>query len=52
LSSSSVRDAGSAKANCSFSKIKHFRRVATRYDKTIPAFLAFVAIACFMVWLR
>jgi transposase len=37
---------------CFFSKIKHFRRVATRYDKTIPAFLAFVAIACFMVWLR
>jgi hypothetical protein len=26
--------------------------VATRYDKTTAAFLAFVAIASFMVWLR
>lgn len=37
---------------CFIGKIKHFRRVATRYDKTILAFLAFVAIASFMVWLR
>lgn len=37
---------------CFFSKIKHFRRVATRYDKTVPSFLAFVAIASFMIWLR
>ncbi|MGO8917401.1 MAG: IS5/IS1182 family transposase, partial [Stellaceae bacterium] len=33
-------------------KIKHFRRVATRYDKTVASFLGFVAIAAFMVWLR
>ena len=33
-------------------KIKHFRRVATRYDKTAVAFLSFVAVAAFMVWLR
>jgi putative transposase len=37
---------------CFFNKIKHFRRVATRYDKTELAFLAFVTIASFMVWLR
>lgn len=37
---------------CFINKIKHFRRVATRYDKTAIAFLAFVAIASFMVWLR
>jgi transposase len=37
---------------CFINKIKHFRRVATRYDKTTAAFLAFVAIASFMVWLR
>lgn len=37
---------------CFINKIKHFRRVATRYDKTAVAFLGFVAIASFMVWLR
>jgi len=37
---------------CFINKIKHFRRVATRYDKTVPAYLGFVAIASFMVWLR
>jgi transposase len=37
---------------CFINKIKHFRRVATRYEKTATAFLAFVAIASFMVWLR
>jgi len=37
---------------CFFNKIKHFRRVATRYDKTDTAFAAFVTIASFMVWLR
>lgn len=37
---------------CFINKIKHFRRVATRYDKTAAAFLAFVAVASFMVWLR
>jgi transposase len=26
---------------CFIGKIKHFRRVATRYDKTVPAFLPF-----------
>jgi len=37
---------------CFISKIKHCRRVATRYDKTAASFLGFVAIAAFMVWLR
>jgi transposase len=37
---------------CFINKIKHFRRVSTRYDKTVASFLAFVAIAAFMVWLR
>lgn len=30
---------------CFFSKLKHFRRVATRYDKLAKSFLAFVYIA-------
>ena len=33
-------------------KIKHFRRIATRYDKTIASYASFVAIAGFMVWMR
>jgi transposase len=37
---------------CFIGKLKHFRRVATRYDKTAVAFLAFVSIASMMVWLR
>jgi len=37
---------------CFIGKLKHFRRVATRYDKTAVAFLAFVSIASIMVWLR
>jgi len=30
---------------CFFSKLKHFRRIATRYDKLAKSFLAFVYIA-------
>ncbi len=30
---------------CFFNKIKHFRRVATRYDKLAESFLSFVYIA-------
>jgi len=35
-----------------FNKIKHFRRVATRYDKTAAAYLAFVTIAGICLWLK
>ena len=34
-----------------FNRIKHFRRVATRYEKTSRNFLAFVHIACIKEWL-
>ena len=37
---------------CFFAKIKQFRRIATRYEKTARNFLAMVTIACTMVWLR
>ncbi len=37
---------------CFINKIKHFRRIATRYDKTARAFLAMIHLACAMVWLR
>jgi transposase len=34
------------------SKLKHFRRVATRYDKLAGNFLAMVQIASMRIWLR
>jgi transposase len=37
---------------CLFAKLKHFRRIATRYEKTAANFLAMVHLACTMVWLR
>ena len=35
-----------------FSKLKHFRRVATRYDKLAANFLAMVQLASLRLWLR
>ncbi len=35
-----------------FDKIKHFRRFATRYDKTVAAYLAFVVVAGICLWLK
>jgi transposase len=37
---------------CFINKIKHFRRVATRYDKTAASFASFVAVAGCMIWMR
>jgi putative transposase len=37
---------------CFFNKLKHFRRVATRYDKSLANFLGFVKIAAITIWLR
>ena len=34
-----------------FSKLKHFRRVATRYDKLATNFLAMVQLASMRLWL-
>ena len=34
-----------------FARIKHFRRIATRYDKLAKSFLSFVHLACTFVWL-
>jgi transposase len=36
----------------SFSKLKHNRRLATRYDKTASSFLGFVLISAIRLWLR
>jgi transposase len=35
-----------------FNKIKHCRRIATRYDKLAANYLAFVKLASIRLWLR
>jgi putative transposase len=35
-----------------FSKLKQFRRVATRYDKLLANFMGFVKIAAIAIWLK
>jgi transposase len=37
---------------CFINKIKHFRRIATRYDKTALSFFAMLCLAAAMIWLR
>ena len=37
---------------CFINKIKHYRRVATRYEKTARNFLSMVSLAAAMIWLR
>lgn len=35
-----------------FNKLKHFRRLATRYDRRARHFLAFLCLAAAMIWMR
>lgn len=35
-----------------FSRLKQFRRVATRYDKLAERFASFIALAASVLWLR
>jgi transposase len=35
-----------------FSKLKHSRRLATRYDKTKDSYIAFVLVASARLWIR
>ena len=35
-----------------FNKLKHFRRIATRYDRRAAHFLSFVLIAAAIQWMR
>lgn len=36
---------------CFFQKLKRNRRIATRYDKLAVRFLAFIHLACILIWL-
>src|SRR3546814_594511 len=35
-----------------FNKLKHFRRLATRFDRRAIYFLAFIHLAAAMIWMR
>jgi transposase len=35
-----------------FNKLKHFRRVATRYDKLASSFMGWLTIASIILWLK
>jgi putative transposase len=35
-----------------FNKLKHFRRVATRYDKLLANFMGFAKLAAIAIWLK
>ena len=35
-----------------FGKFKHFRRVATRYDKLASSYMSFVMVAAIFLWLK
>lgn len=37
---------------CFFNKLKQFRRIATRYEKTARNFLAVITVATIVLWLR
>ena len=37
---------------CFFQKLKRYRRIATRFDKLSCRFLAFVHLACILIWLK
>lgn len=37
---------------CCFSRLKQFRRVATRFEKTSKHYLAIVTLAATVIWLR
>ena len=37
---------------CFFCKIKHFRRIATRYEKTALSFFSMLSLIGAMIWLR
>jgi len=52
IRSTNISTHSATSIECCFSKLKQFRRVATRYEKTARNYLAIVTIAATMLWLR
>ena len=40
------------RVECMFGKLKQQRRIATRYDKTVPSFESFLNLAAVRLWLK
>ncbi len=40
------------RVECFINKIKHYRRIATRFEKTASSFLSMLHLAAAMIWLR
>ena len=40
------------RVECFINKIKHYRRIATRFEKTALSFLSMLQLAAAMIWLR
>jgi transposase len=43
---------GNPVRKAAFARLKQFRSLATRFDKTARSYAAQVAIACIVVWLK
>lgn len=39
------------RVECFFHRLKRSRRIATRYEKTAPHYLALLHLACSLIWL-
>ncbi|MDQ5887123.1 MAG: hypothetical protein QG667_410, partial [Pseudomonadota bacterium] len=37
---------------CTFGKLKHYRRIATRYEKTACHYMEMLSFAAALLWLR
>ena len=37
---------------CFFNKLKYYRRIFSRFDKTDECYLGFIHFACALIWLR
>ena len=40
------------RVECFINKIKHYRRIATRFEKTASSFFSMLCLAVAMIWMR
>ena len=46
------KDKARSEVECTLGRLKQFRALATRYDKTMRNYASVVALACIWLWLR